>query len=456
MRSDMWTSILALALATCSSALELVWRAPGVARPRARVITLSADGLQDKQREAARLLALAAEAEAEARELERQAQALKPKSEVGSLEKTPTNQPVVDSSDEEPMVLTAPLRWIGPYPAVALSFPGLSSPTQKARQLAGDASASGVTLDFVLDTAANTNTVSAQVAAPTNSGGLALQAIGAIGSGVGAGGLMGGGTTYMLGTAELADVPAAERVPFVTGLTATALPVAAPAAAGLLGVPFLNSFPGGVEFLWGRGPTGGAEAEVASDAAGVTAGEMGALDATPSLRLYGDEGGIKRLREELSRVPLTALVGSGLPRVTLVINGIEMPALLDTGSPITVLNAAAAAAAGLQAADGPAAPDNPFAKLAAGLEAAKAAARGDVLTVAGAEGPVSLKRCAAASISFAEGIHFGDDCRPYVGDLPGLAALEGLGAAARPAVVLGTDVLCRRPRLWYTPEAIYI
>ena len=67
------------------------------------------------------------------------------------------------------MALRAPLRWIGPYPAVALSFPALTSPAQKARLLTGEgeaAGATGVTLDFVLDTAANTNTINAQARIP--------------------------------------------------------------------------------------------------------------------------------------------------------------------------------------------------------------------------------------------------------------------------------------------------
>ena len=77
------------------------------------------------------------------------------------------------------MALSAPLRWIGPYPAVALSFPALASPAQKARLLTNPNQAAnlGVTLDFVIDTAANTNTISAQVAGPTGAGGLELQQI---------------------------------------------------------------------------------------------------------------------------------------------------------------------------------------------------------------------------------------------------------------------------------------
>ena len=44
----------------------------------------------------------------------------------------------------------------------------------------------------------------------------------------------------------------------------------------------------------------------------------------------------------------------------------------------------------------------------------------------------------------------------YVGALPGLAALNGLGDNAGPAIVLGLDVLKRRPRMLYTPTAVYL
>ena len=37
----------------------------------------------------------------------------------------------------------------------------------------------------------------------------------------------------------------------------------------------------------------------------------------------------------------------------------------------------------------------------------------------------------------------------FVGELPGLAALDGLGAKAGPAAVLGVDVLRTRPRMVY-------
>ena len=120
------------------------------------------------------------------------------------------------------MAISSPLRWIGKYPALSLSFPSIATPAQRAR------GASGVTLDFVLDTGANTNTINSLVATE-----LGLGVVGAAPGGLGAGGTIAGGATFMLGDAEFADVPPGERQPFMGGLTASALPVASPAAAGL-------------------------------------------------------------------------------------------------------------------------------------------------------------------------------------------------------------------------------
>ena len=357
----------------------------------------------------------------------------------------------------EPMAMRAPMRYIGGvYPAVALSFPALMTPSQKARLLTGDASASGVTLDFVLDTAANTNTISGQVAGPTSAGGLDLTAVGSITSGVGAGGDVGGGTTYSLGTAELADVPATERVPFISGLSATALPIAAPGAAGVLGVPFLHSFLGGVEFRWGAAPSVGVvEADVV-EAADVVAAE--AVAAEPTIIFYGDALGTEASRAGLRSVDVITLPGSGLPSVMLLVAGVEVRALLDTGSPITVLNAAAAKAVGLDNVDNVAGDSaNPFARFAAGLKKAQAAARGDVLQLATRDGPVQLTRASVGvDLRLGDAIDLARDSRPFVGDLPGLAALNGLGADAGPAAVLGTDILRCLPRMIYTAERIFV
>merc|ERR1712232_897801 len=105
---------------------------------------------------------------------------------------------------------------------------------------------------------------------------------------------------------------------------ASALPIASPAAAGIMGVFFLNSFPGGVEFVFN-----------------------GENDNTPSaLTFFGDEKSAP-VDEYEHEVPIKVLQGTGLPSVVLQINGVNIPALLDTGSPITVVNSAAAEEAGL-------------------------------------------------------------------------------------------------------------
>ena len=199
-----------------------------------------------------------------------------------------------------------------------------------------------------------------------------------------------------------------------------------------------------------------------------------AAERPPSLTFYGDTIGTAASREGLIAIPVKALRESGLPSVTLIVNGVEVRALFDSGSPITVLNSAAARRLGLgggSAAVAQTEPStNPFsmvmAAVKAGQAAAQAATRGDALTVAGATGPVQLLRTnEAVTMSIASvaevgkaitSVVLGDDLRPYVGELPGLAALNGLGAEAGPAAILGTDVLRRRPRIIYTADTVFL
>jgi hypothetical protein len=261
------------------------------------------------------------------------------------------------------------------------------------------------------------------------------------------------------------------------GLTASALPVASPAAAGLLSLAFLFSFPGGFELRWGNTATG-----------------QEAL--TPSITFFGDLAGTESVTRGLAPVPARQLE-SGLVVVTLNVNGVAVPALLDTGSPVTVLNAAAAklvglavspsAAAAAAAASAKSAEDaatatrsrNPLARFVASVQAnvqatqaaqaaqaaqaVQAAAQstassGEVLVLGGPGGArIELRRLAAAQSVAIGGVELGgDDLRCYVGDLPGLAALGGLGAAAGPAAVLGTDILRRRPRLVLQDGKVYL
>ena len=317
----------------------------------------------------------------------------------------------------------APLKWLGPYPSLELRFPGLATSSQRTRNV------TGVSLDFVLDTAANTNTINAQAALE-----LELMVVGQALSGVGASGAIEGGDTYMLGDCQLDGLPAEEdSFTFMTGLTASALSVSNPAAAGLLSLAFLQCFEGGVEFAWGRF-------------------EDGKITEIPSVTFHGDMAmPVESLeRASIKRIPLLQL-----PSITIKVNGVEMPALLDTGSPITVLNAQAAKAAGIETMDFPTNFDtrNPIAKMATNLKIAQAAAKGQVLQLAGSNGQLinlikSQNEAKVQVVRDNEGvIEFGDS-HVFVGELPGLAALNGIGVDSPPAVVLGMDVLRKRSRMW--------
>jgi len=329
-----------------------------------------------------------------------------------------------------------------------LRFPGLATASQKSRNV------TGISLDFVLDTAANTNTINAQVASE-----LELEKVGEAPGGVGAAGGLMGGDTFLLGDAELGIQRESDdkdevddNFIFMQGLTASALPVASPAAAGLLSLSFFYCFEGGVEFVWGDQTT------------------------LPSITFYGSNTHLNV--NGMARVPFESLPVSLLPSVTISINGVEMPALFDTGSPITVLNAKAAEAAGIDTAIALTEPTddkdsgwNPFSKIKATFqqaqELATATSRGDVLTIMGSDGnPVRLVKSKDPQTLSLKAETFDAPARQkedkqyatvgqthcYIGDLPGLAALGGLGDAAPPAAVLGMDFLRLRPRMVFRAQ----
>ena len=78
--------------------------------------------------------------------------------------KTITAQATADDDEEEPMAIRAPMRMLGPYPVLSLRFPGIATPAQfkEQQKLTGE---TGVALDFVVDTAANVNTINAKLTA---------------------------------------------------------------------------------------------------------------------------------------------------------------------------------------------------------------------------------------------------------------------------------------------------
>jgi len=345
-----------------------------------------------------------------------------------------------EQKEDEEEVIRAPLKYIGPYPAIGLRFPKLATTAQRAKGIAG------IGLDFVLDTAANVNTINGQVAEE-----LQLEVVGEALPGVGSSGTISGGSTYNLGDTELEgilptstgksdDDDKIEPFLFMQNLTASALPVASPASAGLMSLAFFYCFEGGVEFSWGTTST----------------------SKRPSISFYAEKGGekVNSAVNGLCKVKIEPVPVTRLPSITLEINGIKVPALLDTGSPITVLNSQAAELAGIDTAitlpkqKEPS--KNPFSAISSRFQEAqlmaKAATEGNVLMMAGPTGPINLLKSREDVEIMAVGVEkekvsFGRT-RIYVGDIPGLIALKGIGVDAPPAVVLGMDVLTKRPKMF--------
>jgi hypothetical protein len=344
---------------------------------------------------------------------------------------------VPPTNEEESTAVRAPLKFLGPYPTLGLRFPNLATASQREKNV------TGISLDFILDTAANTNTINAQVANE-----LQLEIVGEALPGVGSSGTMAGGHTYNLGDSQLEGIfqqtedDKNQPFLFMQNLTASALPVASPASAGLLSLAFLYCFEGGVEFNWGS----------------PNSMEDGKMAEPPSVTFFGEKDALaNKAIEGMTRVKIENMPVTQLPSIMLSINGVEIPALLDTGSPVTVLNSQAAARAGIKTISLPSQSSeskNPFTAIADRFKEAraisKAAAEGNVLTIAGMNGPINLLKSTEAPAIFAIGedsnVSFGKT-NIFVGDIPGLAALNGIGVDAPPAVVLGMDVLRTKAKM---------
>ena len=348
-----------------------------------------------------------------------------------TLQSTPTGASVeTEGLYADCSVVQVPLKYIGPYPCLGLRFPELATPSQKKRNV------TGISLDFVLDTAANTNTINGQVAKE-----LSLDVVGSAPGGLGTQGAISGGDTYLLGNAQLEGLETDEDVMFMTNLTAAALPVANPATAGLLSLAFLYTFPGGVEFTWGA----------------ASPDDDGTITTPPSIAFHA-ETDVSAAVQGMVRVPIQPLPVTNLPSVTLQINGVSMPALLDTGSPVTVMNAQAAKLGGVETVQTETEPkksNNPFGAVMNNIKAAQAqaqaAASGDVLAIMGSDGKrVELRKTTKkvhVSLKGDDAVDFGKGYI-YVGDLPGLAAMNAIGVDSPPAVVLGMDVLRTKPKMF--------
>jgi len=393
-----------------------------------------------------------------------------------------------NEEEEGVMKVTSPLKFIGPYPSLPLHFPTLSTPNQKERNM------TGISLDFIMDTAANTNTIQNQVAQE-----LELESLTdiVVPDGYSASGPMDASTsnTYILGNCTLDYGPAKGREIFMTELTASALPIASPAASGLISVAFMNCFQGGVKFHWGTPPpirdNSSTDTHVDATSSEVTRqqvfNEMNDVN-DASVTFYG-ENDPELMKEELidmDRIPIQVIEDVLLPSVLLNINGVDIPCLLDTGSPITVLNSVAAKKAGLTVpelfVDQQQQDDsksnkkglfsNPFQGLVDNFNAAKdmaqAVARGDVVLAGGAQlrriqepfrqiGLVGENYQINADIQENDlDVSFSKNSKIYVGDLPGLVALGGLnGADSSPAAILGMDLIRQKSSMLYRPYEVF-
>jgi len=285
-----------------------------------------------------------------------------------------------DADHEGVLVVKAPLKMLGPYPALGLRFPDLATESQRKT------GKSGVSLDFVIDTAANTNTIQRPVQEA-----LEIPKVGRFGS------------VHNMGGTQLDGVM--EDL-FLTDLGVSALPGGNPNAAGLLSLAFLKLFPGGVAFGW--------------------------AEKRPSLTFFA--GKTKSATDDKKMVPIQPLtMAGGLPSITLMVNGKEVKALLAAGSPITVMNEEAAKLAGVERMN------------LAGFDKEDMQANGNIVVVQNQRGePVDLTRSKDVVDIKAAEVDFGK-VPLYVGEIPSLAALTS--EFAGPAILLGLDVLVQRPSM---------
>jgi hypothetical protein len=235
--------------------------------------------------------------------------------------------------------VVAPLHRIGPYICLRLHFPDWKDQDKENKP----------SYEFMIDTGANVNSIDARLVEnyglaeytlpsnPRNDGDVddkldsiipSSSLIGATTSKSDDENPSMGGLLHMLGNCQLAGLPPPPMI-FLRNLVAAALPFASPVGVGLLGLPFLWTFPAGVEFDW-HGTDG---------------------DPPTIIFYYGKDPPIEAAKmDKMVRCPLKALLG-GLMTLEISINNVNMRALLDTGSPLTVLNEPACKLLGVDEAE---------------------------------------------------------------------------------------------------------
>ena len=285
---------------------------------------------------------------------------------------------------------------------------------------------------MILDTGSSVNVIQEAVAKE-----LALAIVGQQPAGSSAGGVLLSAPIYLLGDIQFDHLPSEERFTVMSGLQAASLNVPSPGSAGILGRPFLDSFPV-VEFAFS--------------------------EASDEIRLYASEDDIPLMAGK-SRIPMSTLGISGLWGVELSVTSLEkivtLKALVDTGAPTTILNLAAAEALGLDAAAPPPPPPQEDGKGLLGGLMSKIAKQ--VPRASGLPGlrvsptPLSLsihlplkQDSEDVTISLDSSIDLGS-WRPLMGDLPGFTVLGVEKGEA--AAILGLDALRSTGFLTFFPQS---
>lgn len=301
---------------------------------------------------------------------------------------------ITESVDEiEPVSVigvVAPLISVGPYPCLELNFPDVKSNP-------------GVEISFVLDTAANVNTISSEITRkldlPVVVKGEDLSVLGS----AGAGGSCQAGDIVFLGNSRLSGMPESQQNnTFMSNITLSSmdLGIAKSVGGGMLGTSFLGCFRGGVEFDW-----------------------YGTDGDPPTLQFYYDNIP-EKAKQNCVCVPINIEEFFGVPTISVIINGKELRAIIDTGSPITVISPTVAGELGIL--------KKHDAIKVKGID------DGDAMEVSKSLDEVTLS-IGDVSINLD---------RIFIGELPGLAMASNLVPDChQPHILLGLDALRRTYRM---------
>lgn len=374
----------------------------------------------------------------------------------------------MDTKQKNEQVVRAPIKYIGSYPCLGLRFPLLTTSNQRKSQK----NITGLSLDFMIDTAANLNVIQPAIVSELQLPPVTSQVLpGFTSSGridATNPAMEGISNTFILGDSQLeyyvnindtvVATPTAQSQSdldhtFMTQLTASVIPNVACPTAGILSLAFLQVFGGGVDFSWGTAPSiNQPQAQIGSSIPSVSFLGDKSLD---NIVLKG------RQKVSLSRIPVTQLLS-----IPIKINGVTVMALLDTGSPITVLHPDIAKLLNVNTVLPVTTSDqksNPLSSISSRMQEAQASSRGDLLAIMGSDGkkvnlikskePIHITM-PSSSAANTKDIDFGATSI-FVGEFPGLTMMmqqqrydvKASTDATSVGVILGMDVLRQRPSM---------